>query len=109
MVGRQALEIVKEQFRPEIAILDLGLPDLSGYDLARLLRQDPELQRITLVALTGWGQEEDRRRSQEAGFDTHMVKPVPPGELMRLIANHAGASTRADVGRPEPGRSPASG
>jgi signal transduction histidine kinase/CheY-like chemotaxis protein len=84
--GRQALEIVQEAFKPEMAILDLGLPDLSGYDLARLLRQDPSMQRITLVALTGWGQEEHKQRAREAGFDHHLTKPVDLDRLAAVIA-----------------------
>jgi signal transduction histidine kinase/CheY-like chemotaxis protein len=86
--GRQALETVKDSaFMPEVAILDLGLPDLSGYDLARLLRQDPNLQRITLVALTGWGQEEHKQRAREAGFDHHLTKPVDLERLAEVIAS----------------------
>ena len=83
--GRQALEIIQEPFRPEVAILDLGLPDLSGYDLARLLRQDPNMQRVTLVALTGWGQEEHKQRAREAGFDHHLTKPVSLDALLRVV------------------------
>ena len=82
--GRPAIEIAHE-FRPEIAVLDLGLPDLSGYDVARLLRQDPALGRIELIALTGWGQEEHRKRALEAGFDHHVTKPVDLEQLARLL------------------------
>ena len=82
--GRPAIEIAHE-FRPEIAVLDLGLPDLSGYDVARLLRQDPALGRIELIALTGWGQEEHRKRALEAGFDHHVTKPVDLEQLERLL------------------------
>ena len=82
--GRPAIEVAHE-FKPEIAILDLGLPDLSGYDVARLLRQDPALARIELIALTGWGQEEHRRRALEAGFDHHITKPVDLEALERLL------------------------
>ena len=63
------------------------MPDLSGYDLARLLRQDPNLQRITLVALTGWGQEEHKQRAREAGFDHHLTKPVDLERLAEVIAS----------------------
>ena len=82
--GRPAIEVAHE-FRPEIAVLDLGLPDLSGYDVARLLRQDPALERIELIALTGWGQEEHRKRALEAGFDHHVTKPVDLEQLARLL------------------------
>ncbi|HEX6573082.1 MAG TPA: ATP-binding protein [Steroidobacteraceae bacterium] len=82
--GRPAIEVAHE-FRPEVAVLDLGLPDLSGYDVARLLRQDPALGRIELIALTGWGQEEHRKRAHEAGFDHHVTKPVDLEHLARLL------------------------
>jgi signal transduction histidine kinase/CheY-like chemotaxis protein len=84
--GHQALEAVESGFVPELAILDIGLPDLDGYDLARRLRQDPDLQRTTLVALTGWGQEEHKQRAREAGFDHHLVKPVDPDQLAAVIS-----------------------
>jgi DNA-binding response OmpR family regulator len=82
--GRPAIEVAHE-FKPEVAILDLGLPDLSGYDVARLLRQDPALARVELIALTGWGQEEHRRRALEAGFDHHVTKPVDLEQLGHLL------------------------
>ena len=77
-------------FRPELVFLDIGLPRLNGYDAARRIRQQPGGATMTLVALTGWGQEDDRRRSREAGFDHHLVKPVDPLELERLLGE-AGA------------------
>ena len=70
-----------ETFRPEIVFLDIGLPGMDGYDVARRLRQEPALAGLLLVALTGYGQDEDRRRSREAGFDHHLVKPVEPDAL----------------------------
>src|SRR6202035_1696475 len=73
--GPGALRAAETQ-PPEVALLDIGLPGMDGYELARRLRPQPGLERTVLVALTGWGQEEDRRRSQEAGFDHHLVKPV---------------------------------
>jgi CheY-like chemotaxis protein len=84
--GKQALEIATSGFLPEIAILDLGLPDIDGYELARRLRHDLRMQRATLVALTGWGQEEHKQRAREAGFDQHLTKPVDPDRLVALIA-----------------------
>jgi len=72
--------------RPGVALLDIGLPGMDGYELARQLRRQPGLERTALVALTGWGQEEDRRRSQEAGFDHHLVKPVELSDLQTLLA-----------------------
>ena len=73
-------------FRPDLAFLDIGLPRLNGYDAARRIRLLPGGAKMILVALTGWGQEDDRRRSREAGFDHHLVKPVAPEELERLLA-----------------------
>ena len=83
--GPGALRAAEAQ-RPDVALLDIGLPGMDGYELARRLRQEPALGRPVLVALTGWGQEEDRRRSQEAGFDHHLVKPVELEDLQQLLA-----------------------
>lgn len=77
---------VAEEFRPDVMLLDIGLPKLDGYEACRRVRATPWGKRVVLIALTGWGQEEDRRRSHEAGFDHHMVKPVDPQELMKLLA-----------------------
>ncbi|HWG47207.1 MAG TPA: PAS domain S-box protein [Gemmataceae bacterium] len=73
--------------RPDLLFLDIGLPGMSGYEVARAMRQDSELRGITIVALTGWGQPEDRRRSQEAGFDEHLVKPVAPDFLIEILSH----------------------
>ena len=75
-----------DTFRPELVLLDIGLPKLNGYDAARRIRQQPWGAAVVLVALTGWGQEEDRRRSHEAGFDFHVVKPVDLAALEQLLA-----------------------
>jgi DNA-binding response OmpR family regulator len=83
--GLEALD-VGAAFRPDVALLDIGMPKLNGYDAARRIREQPWGKNIVLVALTGWGQEEDRRRSREAGFNTHMVKPVEPAALEKLLA-----------------------
>jgi signal transduction histidine kinase len=83
--GAVALESA-EQHRPEVALLDIGMPKLDGYEVARRIRAQPWGQRITLVALTGWGQDSDRRRSQEAGFDSHLVKPLDLDKLTELLA-----------------------
>jgi CheY-like chemotaxis protein len=72
-------------FRPDVVFLDIGLPGLDGYEVARRLRQDPSLRNIKLIALTGYGQEEDRRRAQLAGFDRHLVKPVSPEALAEVL------------------------
>jgi CheY-like chemotaxis protein len=73
------------EFLPQIAFLDIGMPKLNGYDLARRLRELPGLQECVLVAVTGWGQSEDRRRAQEAGFDHHLVKPVDIAKLAEIL------------------------
>jgi PAS domain S-box-containing protein len=78
-------------FQPEVAFLDIGLPGLNGYDLARRLREEPGLEGLLLVALTGYGQEGDRRRALEAGFDEHLTKPTRFDTLQRVLAERAGA------------------
>jgi CheY-like chemotaxis protein len=76
------------EFRPEIIVCDIGLPGgMDGYGFARAARQDPALKDAYLIAMTGYGQEEDRRRAREAGFDVHLVKPADPQVLERLIPN----------------------
>jgi len=92
--GAVALESA-EQHRPEVALLDIGMPKLDGYEVARRIRAQPWGQRITLVALTGWGQDADRRRSQEAGFDSHLVKPLDLDKLTELLAGLPSAGARA--------------
>ena len=82
--GMEALREA-ESFRPEVILLDIGLPMMNGYDVARRLRKEPWGAEIRLVALTGWGQDEDRRRSKEAGFDEHVVKPIDPASLRVLL------------------------
>ena len=83
--GAEALEIGAE-LHPHIVLMDLGMPGMNGYDAARRMREEPWGRDITLVALTGWGRAEDKRRTREAGFDHHMVKPPQPAELRRLLA-----------------------
>ncbi len=73
-------------FRPEVAVLDIGMPRMSGYDLARNVRRQAWGKDMLLIAVTGWGQAEDRQRTAEAGFDHHLIKPVDPAELARLLA-----------------------
>jgi CheY-like chemotaxis protein len=67
--------------RPDVIVLDIGLPDIDGYEVAKRLRQRPGIEQVLLVALTGYGQEEDRQRCYDAGFDEHFVKPVDPASL----------------------------
>jgi CheY-like chemotaxis protein len=84
--GLNALEL-GATFRPDVVLLDIGLPGLNGYDVARKIREQPWGSGIVLIALTGWGKEEDRRRSTEAGFNSHLVKPVEFFQLNTLLAN----------------------
>ena len=83
--GMQGVEAA-EQFRPEVVLLDIGMPRLNGEDACRRIRAEPWGQEMMLIALTGWGQEGDRRRFKEAGFDHHMTKPVEPAVLLKLLA-----------------------
>jgi CheY-like chemotaxis protein len=82
--GFEAIDVAAE-FRPELILLDIGMPGLNGYDTARRMREEPWGRDVFLVALTGWGQGADRRRSQEAGFDDHVVKPIEPSALEQLL------------------------
>ena len=82
--GAEALRTA-EQFRPEVAFVDIGMPKVHGYEVARRMRADPATARTLLVAVTGWGQENDRRRAREAGFDRHLVKPVDPEEIESIL------------------------
>jgi signal transduction histidine kinase/ActR/RegA family two-component response regulator len=84
--GEEALQVARE-FRPQVVVLDIGLPKLSGYEVARKIREEPWGRDMVLIAVTGWGQEEDKQRSKEAGFDRHMVKPVDPAALTELLAS----------------------
>jgi CheY-like chemotaxis protein len=87
---------VAEQFRPEVVLLDIGMPRLNGYGAARQIRALPDGPSMLLIALTGWGQDEDKRLALDAGFDRHLTKPVEPEALMALVQGLAGdASTTA--------------
>jgi PAS domain S-box-containing protein len=83
--GKDALRIVAED-QPDVVFLDLGLPEFDGYEVARRLRQRPDLEGLVLVAMTGYGQESDRERSKTAGFAHHLVKPADPQRLQELLA-----------------------
>ncbi|MEO6367809.1 MAG: response regulator, partial [Steroidobacteraceae bacterium] len=83
--GADALTVV-ERVRPDVAIVDIGMPDMTGYDVAERIRQQPWGRSIKLIALTGWGQESDKRRAQDAGFNHHLTKPVDPEILEGLVA-----------------------
>jgi len=92
--GMEVLEKA-EHFQPDIIVLDIGMPKINGYDAARRLRQKPWGKYIVLVAITGWGNEKDKGQSHEAGFDFHLVKPVDPETLCRLVD-----TVRPSVARP---------
>ena len=84
--GHTALETAAK-FRPDAVFLDIGLPGMDGYEIAERLREIPQATRTVLVAITGYGQDEDRRRSREAGIDHHLVKPVAPDTLLKLLGS----------------------
>jgi signal transduction histidine kinase/CheY-like chemotaxis protein len=82
--GRHALECV-DAFRPDVVLLDIGMPGMDGYEVARRIRANPANRHMSLIALTGWGQDEDRRRSVAAGFNHHLVKPADIEQLRQLL------------------------
>jgi two-component system CheB/CheR fusion protein len=84
--GPSALEIFRRT-RPQVAVVDIGLPGMDGYELARQLRSEPSGHEVVLIALTGYGFPEDRERSRAAGFDDHLVKPVAPEDLRRHLTS----------------------
>ena len=83
--GQEGVDVAGA-FRPDVLLLDIGLPKLNGYEACRRIREQPWGKDVVLIAVTGWGQDDDRRRSQEAGFDHHMVKPVDPQALIKMLA-----------------------
>jgi len=91
--GQAALTLANN-FQPEIALLDIGMPDVDGYEVAKRMRETAWGQRVRLVALTGWGQEDDKRRARAAGFDHHVTKPVDPRDLDELLSHGARADAR---------------
>jgi signal transduction histidine kinase/DNA-binding response OmpR family regulator len=84
--GAEALKAVAE-FRPDAVLLDIGLPVMDGYEVARRLRAQPSAERLVLIAASGYGQEEDQLRSREAGFDTHLTKPLDPPHLTEILVS----------------------
>ncbi len=86
--GLEGIEIASS-FRPDVVLLDIGMPKLNGYDTARRIREQDWGQHIVLVAITGWGQDDDRRKSREAGFDYHLVKPIEPTALESVLTRKA--------------------
>jgi CheY-like chemotaxis protein len=84
--GPTALETMAA-YRPDVVLLDIGMPGMDGYEVAGRVRRDPDLQNLTLIALTGWGQEEDRRRCRQVGFDHHLIKPLDLDALQSLLTS----------------------
>ena len=82
--GQHTVELVAS-VRPEVVLLDIGLPKLNGYDAARRIRAMDGMQDVLLVAITGWAQDSDKAQSRAAGFDHHLTKPVEPGVLIELL------------------------
>ena len=87
--GVEAIEAARE-FRPEVVLLDIGMPRLDGYEAARRIREECRDERLVLIAITGWGHDENRAKTREAGFDHHLVKPVEPAALTKLLAESIG-------------------
>jgi CheY-like chemotaxis protein len=83
--GQEAIEVAAE-FLPEVVLMDLGMPKMNGFEAARHIRGQAWGQNMLLVALSGWGQEDDKRKTKEAGFDHHLTKPAEPAELRKLLA-----------------------
>ena len=83
--GPSGLELF-QSFRPNVAIVDIGLPVIDGFQVAREVRKDPALRSTRLIALTGYGRDSDRREALDAGFDAHLIKPLNPGTLLSLIS-----------------------
>ena len=81
-----------ESYLPNILFLDLGMPGMDGYEVARRVREHPDLRGTVLAALTGWGQDDDRRRTAEAGFDHHLVKPPDPDSVIKLLSSLSAAA-----------------
>jgi CheY-like chemotaxis protein len=84
--GESAIAATAE-FRPDVVLMDLGMPKVDGYEAARAIRRERKAPQVVLIALTGWGGDVDRRMSQEAGFDRHLVKPVVPTELLEILSS----------------------
>ena len=89
--GREALKVA-EAFHPEVVLLDLGMPELSGYELARKIRDEAWGKCSTLIAITGWGRERDRQLTREAGFDHHLIKPFDAVTLAELLERPTGSA-----------------
>ncbi len=103
--GPSALAAARELV-PDVVLLDIGLPSMDGYEVARGLRADQGMRGVHLVAVTGWGQEEDRARARASGFDAHLTKPADPAEVRRLVACAAPRAQTTGVGEDDVTRTP---
>jgi CheY-like chemotaxis protein len=90
--GDEALAVA-EDFRPEVVVLDIGMPGMDGNEVARRLRDRPEFEATLILALTGWGSESDRRKSKQSGFDWHLVKPIGPEAIRAFLTDKIGDDT----------------
>jgi CheY-like chemotaxis protein len=91
----EALDVARQEL-PDVMLIDIGLPGIDGHELARRLRQDPTTRRVRLIAVTGYGREEDRRRALAAGFDVHVPKPVDDDVLAQVLGAGTGGGTVVD-------------
>jgi CheY-like chemotaxis protein len=85
-------------FRPDVVLLDIGMPKLDGYEVCRRLRAQPWGAGVLIVAVTGWGQDSDKRRAREAGFDHHLTKPMDPAALYDLLESRPAPGASASLG-----------
>ncbi len=99
--GRSAIAAFAE-FEPEVALLDIGMPQLNGYEVARHVREKLKARTVTLIALTGWGQERDKELALAAGFNHHFTKPVEPAQISEILRSLTGTPTQATEGETEP-------
>jgi CheY-like chemotaxis protein len=91
--GRAALDAIAED-KPDVALLDIGLPDIDGYEVCRLVRSQSVMHQPVLIAVTGWGQERDKERATASGFNGHLTKPADPGKLMAMLREMVSTSRR---------------
>jgi len=92
--AEEALVVVPE-FNPELMLIDIGLPGMDGFELGRLLRQTPQFEKTPIIALTGYAQDEDRKRSADAGFDAHYAKPMNFDELSKFAPNSSNTEAQS--------------